>query len=62
MIKDTKSSNGTFVNGQRLSEEGCESDFVELRDNYTLTLGVDIFKEDGSTSIHIMIIFLYSSL
>lgn len=29
-IKDVKSSNGTFVNGQRLSLEGVESDPFEL--------------------------------
>jgi pSer/pThr/pTyr-binding forkhead associated (FHA) protein len=30
-IKDVKSSNGTFVNGERLSVEGVESDPWELK-------------------------------
>jgi hypothetical protein len=31
LIRDVKSSNGTFVNGERLSLEGAESDPFELR-------------------------------
>ena len=30
-IKDVKSSNGTFINGERLSGEGLESDPFELK-------------------------------
>lgn len=30
-IKDVKSSNGTFINGERLSAEGVESDPFELK-------------------------------
>jgi len=30
-IKDVKSSNGTFVNGEKLSGEGLESELFELR-------------------------------
>jgi pSer/pThr/pTyr-binding forkhead associated (FHA) protein len=30
-IKDVKSSNGTFINGERLSPEGLESDPYELK-------------------------------
>ncbi len=30
-IKDVKSSNGTFINGERLSPEGVESDPYELK-------------------------------
>lgn len=30
-IKDVKSSNGTFINGERLSPEGAESDPFELK-------------------------------
>ena len=30
-IKDVKSSNGTFINGERLSPEGLESDPFELK-------------------------------
>ncbi|KAF7981923.1 hypothetical protein HWV62_30687 [Athelia sp. TMB] len=38
-IKDVKSSNGTFINGERLSPEGLESEPYEL-------------KEDNKTVIH----------
>ena len=30
-IKDVKSSNGTFINGERLSPEGLESEPFELK-------------------------------
>jgi pSer/pThr/pTyr-binding forkhead associated (FHA) protein len=30
-IKDVKSSNGTFINGERLSPEGLESEPYELK-------------------------------
>jgi pSer/pThr/pTyr-binding forkhead associated (FHA) protein len=30
-IKDVKSSNGTFINGSRLSQEGVESTAFELK-------------------------------
>lgn len=30
-IKDVKSSNGTFINGERLSSEGHESEPFELK-------------------------------
>lgn len=30
-IKDVKSSNGTFINGERLSAEGVESEPYELK-------------------------------
>lgn len=30
-IRDVKSSNGTFINGERLSVEGVESDQFELK-------------------------------
>ena len=30
-IKDVKSSNGTFINGERLSAEGVESEAFELK-------------------------------
>lgn len=32
-IKDVKSSNGTFINGERLSPEGVESDPFELKND-----------------------------
>ncbi|KAI9091138.1 hypothetical protein DFS34DRAFT_635955 [Phlyctochytrium arcticum] len=47
-IKDVKSSNGTFVNGKRLSDEGNESEPVELPSGARLEFGIDINHEDGS--------------
>lgn len=32
-IKDVKSSNGTFINGERLSPEGVESEPFELKND-----------------------------
>ncbi|KAL9114903.1 MAG: hypothetical protein Q9227_001146 [Pyrenula ochraceoflavens] len=51
-IKDVKSSNGTFVNGQRLSPENRESDPHQLREHDTLELGIDIVSEDQKTVVH----------
>ncbi|KAI9007204.1 hypothetical protein BC832DRAFT_434769 [Gaertneriomyces semiglobifer] len=48
MIKDTKSSNGTFINSNRLSEEGQESGPFELHDGDRLDFGIDINNDDGS--------------
>lgn len=51
-IRDVKSSNGTFVNGQRLSPENRESEPRELREQDTLELGIDIVSEDQKTVVH----------
>jgi len=51
-IRDVKSSNGTFVNGQRLSPENRESEAHELRQHDTLELGIDIVSEDQKTIVH----------
>jgi len=51
-IRDTKSSNGTFVNGQRLSVEHMESDPHELREQDVLELGVDVVGEDQTIVVH----------
>lgn len=51
-IRDVKSSNGTFVNGQRLSPENRESEPHEIRENDTLELGIDIVSEDQKTIVH----------
>lgn len=51
-IRDVKSSNGTFVNGQRLSPENTESKPHELRQHDTLELGIDIVSEDQKTIVH----------
>ncbi|KAL9129617.1 MAG: hypothetical protein Q9217_001973 [Psora testacea] len=51
-IRDVKSSNGTFVNGVRLSPENKESDPHELREQDTLELGIDIVSEDQKSIVH----------
>jgi pSer/pThr/pTyr-binding forkhead associated (FHA) protein len=51
-IRDIKSSNGTFVNGQRLSQENQASEPHELRTDDVLELGIDIVGEDSKTIIH----------
>ncbi|PSN70432.1 hypothetical protein BS50DRAFT_312426 [Corynespora cassiicola Philippines] len=51
-IRDVKSSNGTFVNGQRLSQENRDSDPHELREHDMLELGIDIVSEDQKTIVH----------
>jgi pSer/pThr/pTyr-binding forkhead associated (FHA) protein len=52
LIRDVKSSNGTFLNGQRLSPENRESEAHEIRENDTLELGIDIVSEDQKTIVH----------
>ena len=51
-IRDVKSSNGTFVNGQRLSQENRDSEPHELREQDVLELGIDIVSEDQKTVVH----------
>lgn len=51
-IRDIRSSNGTFVNGTRLSPEGKESDPHELQGQDHLELGIDIVSEDQKTVVH----------
>jgi hypothetical protein len=51
-IRDVKSSNGTFVNGLRLSPENKESEPRELREQDVLELGIDIVSEDQKTVVH----------
>ncbi|GLB42942.1 putative cell cycle arrest in response to pheromone-related protein [Lyophyllum shimeji] len=51
-IKDVKSSNGTFINGERLSPEGLESDPYELKSDDIVEFGIDIVGEDNKTIIH----------
>lgn len=51
-IKDVKSSNGTFINGSRLSPEGQESDSFELHTDDIVEFGIDIVGEDNKTIIH----------
>ncbi|KAK4168781.1 vacuolar protein sorting-associated protein 64 [Cladorrhinum sp. PSN259] len=51
-IRDIKSSNGTFVNGSRLSPENRESEPHELQTQDHLELGIDIVSEDQKTVVH----------
>lgn len=51
-IRDVKSSNGTFVNGTRLSPENRESEPHELQTGDHLELGIDIVSEDQKTIVH----------
>lgn len=51
-IKDVKSSNGTFINGARLSAEGQESDTFELHTDDVVEFGIDIVGEDNKSIIH----------
>jgi hypothetical protein len=51
-IRDVKSSNGTFVNGSRLSPENRDSEPHELSTQDHLELGIDIVSEDQKTVVH----------
>lgn len=51
-IKDVKSSNGTFINGERLSAEAQESDIFELHNEDLVEFGIDIVGDDNKTIIH----------
>jgi pSer/pThr/pTyr-binding forkhead associated (FHA) protein len=51
-IRDVRSSNGTFVNGTRLSAENRDSEPHELQTHDHLELGIDIVSEDQKTVVH----------
>lgn len=51
-IKDVKSSNGTYVNTQRLAGEGIESEPFELHSGDILELGTDIASDDNTKIVH----------
>ncbi|KIP09780.1 hypothetical protein PHLGIDRAFT_126079 [Phlebiopsis gigantea 11061_1 CR5-6] len=51
-IRDVKSSNGTFINGERLSQEGLESSPFELKSDDIVEFGIDIVGEDNATIVH----------
>ncbi|KZO98670.1 SMAD/FHA domain-containing protein, partial [Calocera viscosa TUFC12733] len=52
LIKDVKSSNGTFINSERLSPEGAESEPFELKSEDIVEFGIDIVGEDNRTIVH----------
>ncbi|KAI0649457.1 hypothetical protein C8Q79DRAFT_1005378 [Trametes meyenii] len=51
-IKDVKSFNGTFVNGERFSPEGLELDPYELKTDDIVEFGIEIVGEDNKTTLH----------
>ncbi|CCJ30074.1 unnamed protein product [Pneumocystis jirovecii] len=51
-IRDIQSSNGTFLNGRRLSAEGQVSEPVVLQTGDVLELGIDILNEDDRSIVH----------
>ncbi|KAK0563365.1 hypothetical protein OC844_002256 [Tilletia horrida] len=51
-IRDLRSSNGTFINGNRLSPEGCESEPCEIKNEDLIEFGIDIVAEDGQQILH----------
>ncbi|KAG4301509.1 hypothetical protein PCK1_002222 [Pneumocystis canis] len=51
VIRDTQSSNGTFLNGQRLSAENQMSEPVILHVGDILEFGIDILNEENLNSI-----------
>jgi pSer/pThr/pTyr-binding forkhead associated (FHA) protein len=50
-IRDVKSSNGTFVNGERLSQEGVESEPYELKSEDTVVSRLSSNIEHRSTQL-----------
>ena len=52
LIRDVKSSNGTFINGERLSAEGMESEPYDLKTDDIVEFGIDIVGEDNKTVVH----------
>jgi pSer/pThr/pTyr-binding forkhead associated (FHA) protein len=54
-LKDTKSSNGTFVNNQRLSKGGEDSAPKEIFSGDIIQLGVDIVENAKKTTFNCII-------
>ncbi|ORY77925.1 hypothetical protein LY90DRAFT_399308, partial [Neocallimastix californiae] len=52
LIKDVGSSNGTFINGKRISEEGQQSAAFELHTGDILEFGIDIKNEEGDDILY----------
>jgi len=52
LIRDVKSSNGTFINGERLSAEGVESEAFELHSDDLVEFGIDIIADDNKSIVH----------
>ncbi|KAJ3095178.1 hypothetical protein HDU97_007215 [Phlyctochytrium planicorne] len=56
LIKDVKSSNGTFVNGVRLSDEGQVSAPHELNTGDMIEFGIDIMNDDGQSACQVTVL------
>ncbi|KAI8461249.1 hypothetical protein BY996DRAFT_4573705 [Phakopsora pachyrhizi] len=52
LIRDVKSSNGTFINGDRLSPEGVESQAFQLHTDDLVEFGIDIIADDNKSIVH----------
>ena len=50
-IKDVKSSNGTFINQERLSPEGLESDPFELKTDDVVVCDSDQYSFDAQANM-----------
>ncbi|KAF7329040.1 Glycosyltransferase family 69 protein [Mycena venus] len=51
-IKDVKSTNGTFVNGERLSPQSLESEPLELKTNDNVEFGIGIVDKNKKAILH----------
>ena len=61
-IKDTKSSNGTFVNESRLSPSGEESGSIELKSRDILQFGVNVNVERRSRFTKSILTYMCSNI
>lgn len=55
-IRDTKSSNGTYLNDERLSPSTTESDPCAVRNGDLLKLGVDVNDAAGNSTIRCVVL------
>ncbi|KIM72347.1 hypothetical protein PILCRDRAFT_41078, partial [Piloderma croceum F 1598] len=51
-INDTQTFHCTFINGDRLSPEGLESEPYQLKSDDTVEFEIDIAREDNKTTTH----------
>ncbi|KIM76539.1 hypothetical protein PILCRDRAFT_26984, partial [Piloderma croceum F 1598] len=49
---DTQTFHGTFINGDRFSPEGLESEPYQLKSDDTVEFRIDIAREDNKTTTH----------
>ena len=58
-LQDTKSSNGTFVNNQRLSKGSEESAPREVCSGDIVQFGVDVMENSRKGNLRILVNMLY---